>query len=60
MIYSVVDVGNIELILDENTVIRSEPSVKALGVYIDYKLNFTEHVARSCTKAARQLNALLS
>ena len=38
--------------------ITSEPSVKILGVVIDDRLNFDEHVSMCCTKAARQLNAL--
>ena len=36
----------------------SESSVKTLGVTIDSKLNFSEHVTIICKKAARQLNAL--
>ena len=36
--------------------ITSEPSV--LGVVIDDRLNFDEHINMCCTKAARQLNAL--
>ena len=38
--------------------ITSEPSVKILGVVIDDRLNFDEHISMCCTKAARQLNAL--
>ena len=38
--------------------ITSEPNDKILGVVIDDRLNFDEHVSMSCTKAARQLNAL--
>ena len=38
--------------------ITSEPNVKILGVVIDDRLNFNEHVSLCCTKAARQLNAL--
>ena len=45
------DIGN-------GTIICSEPYIKALGVVIDHKLNFSEHVSASCKKAARQLNAL--
>ena len=40
--------------------ITSEPSVKILGVVIDDRLNFDEHVSMCCTKAARQLNAIAS
>ena len=45
-------------IKDDNVKIQSEPHVKALGIYIDRKLTFNEHIRQSCTKAARQLNAL--
>ena len=38
--------------------ITSEPSVNILGVVIDDRLNFDEHVSMCCTKSARQLNAL--
>ena len=49
---------NITISIDENTSITSEPNVKALGVIIDSKLNFSDHVSAVCKKAARQLNAL--
>ena len=58
MICSSTDIKDVELNINENVIIKSEPFVKALGVYIDSKLTFTEHVKRCCTKAARQLNAL--
>ena len=38
--------------------INSESSVKVLGVIVDNRLTFTEHISRCCKKAARQLNAL--
>ena len=38
--------------------LKSEPHVTALGVIIDNRLNFSEHVRAICIKAARQLNAL--
>ena len=38
--------------------ITSEPSVKILGVAIDDRLHFDEHVSMCGTKAARQLNTL--
>ena len=44
--------------IDSDTVIQSEPYVKCLGITIDEKLNFTEHVSNCCKRAARQLNAL--
>ena len=48
---------NIEFKTSKNVTIISEPCVKALGVNIDNRLTFTEHVSSCCTKAARQLNA---
>ena len=47
-----------KLRIDENTEILSENHVKHLGVTIDNKLNFSQHVSICCSKAARQLNAL--
>ena len=47
-----------KLSLRNETEIESEPYVKALGIVIDDKLNFTEHISAICKKAARQLNAL--
>ena len=38
--------------------LRSEPCVKVLGVTIDDRLQFNEHVSACCSKAAKQLNAL--
>ena len=38
--------------------VKSEKSVKLLGVNIDDKLNFNLHVTNICKKAARQINAL--
>ena len=46
------------LTLNDNIVIESEPYVKALGVTLDDKLNFSHHISSLCKKAARQLNAL--
>ena len=48
---------NIEFKISDNVIIISEPCVKALGVNIDNRLTFTEHVSSCCTKATRQLNA---
>ena len=42
----------------ENNVIKCEESVKLLGITIDFKLNFDEHVSNICKKASRQLNVL--
>ena len=41
-----------------NDVITSENSVKLLGVTIDIKLNFNEHVDNICKKANNKLQAL--
>ena len=45
------DIGN-------GITLQSEPSVKVLGVTIDDRLQFSEHISACCSKAARQLNAL--
>ena len=50
--------NNFQINIDEDTIIKSEKYVKALGVTIDNKLNFTQHISNICKKAARQLNAL--
>ena len=42
----------------ENAIISTQ-SVKLLGVDIDYKLNFREHISKLCTKASQKLNALI-
>ena len=44
--------------LGNDTVLFSESCVKVLGVMIDERLNFSEHVSSLCNKTARQLNAL--
>ena len=51
------DVGGL-MINVENTIISSSEEMKVLGVTIDDKLNFTEHISDVCTKAGRQLNVL--
>ena len=48
---------DIELKLDENITLRSEKSVKSLGVCIDNRLTFSDHISACCLKAARQRNA---
>ena len=45
------DIGN-------GITLQSEPSVKVLGVTIDDRLQFSEHISACCSKTARQLNAL--
>ena len=46
-----------EIVINDR-VIKGEESVKLLGVYIDKKLNFHEHISYICRKAGAQLNAL--
>ena len=38
--------------------IKSEETVKLLGVTLDNKLNFDTHISNLCKKAATQLNVL--
>ena len=42
----------------ENNVIQSSTSVKLLGVTIDNKLNFNEHVSKICKKVSTKIHAL--
>ena len=58
MISSSTNYTDVEIRINEDVVIKSEPFVKALGVYIDCRLTFTEHVKHCCSKGTRQLNAL--
>ena len=58
MVLSPNPTDDIELKLDENTILKPEKSVKALGVIIDNRLTFSDHISACCLKAARQLNAL--
>ena len=44
--------------IDNNNIIQSKPSVKLLGVKIDHKLKFDEHVKSICKNANRKLHAL--
>ncbi len=39
-------------------IIKSEETVKLLGVTLDYKLDFDPHISNLCKKAATQLNVL--
>ena len=45
-------------IILENEIIDSSDSVKLLGITIDNKLNFNEHVSKLCKKASSKLHAL--
>ena len=58
MILSPNATDDIELKLDRNTILSSERYVKTLGVTINYRLTFYDHISACCLKAARQLNAL--
>ena len=42
----------------EGIEIECETEVQLLGVTIDFKLNFNEHISNICKKASRQLNVL--
>ena len=48
-----------ELKSDQNSTLRSEKSVEALGVIIGTRLNFNDHISVCCLKAVLQLNALV-
>ena len=49
--------SGLEIKIDDK-LIKSESSVKLLGIVIDEKLNFDEHITKLCKKASSQLNAL--
>ena len=51
------DNSNLEIRIG-NKIIKSEPTVKLLGVAIDHKLNFDSHVRSMCKTASTQLNGL--
>ena len=52
------DNKTIDFSIDDN-IIKSEPNVKLLGINIDAKLNFKNHVSTISKKAGKQINALL-
>ena len=41
-------------------IVKNLESENLLGVTIDYKLNFEEHLSKVCNKASQKLNALAS
>ena len=51
------DLSDISLCVND-TNIPLKPCVKLLGVFIDYELNFSDHVTDLCKRASRQLNAV--
>ena len=54
----IADNKGLEIPINENTVIQTESPVTLLGVLLDYKLNFNDHIALITRKATRQLNCL--
>ena len=52
-----IDICNVSFCIDD-ILLKPEPHVKILGVSLDAKLSFNQHVSISWKKPARQLNAL--
>ena len=50
--------GEIPSISIKGSTIDSESTIKIIGVNIDNKLKFSEHISSMCISASRQLNAL--
>ena len=46
-----------KLLIDDNE-IKSENSVTLLGITIDNRLSFDDHISKLCNKASMQLNAI--
>ena len=46
------------LIINDGVVLQSQTCVKLLGLYIDVKLTFSEHISVICKKAGKQISAL--
>ena len=58
LIFVTKEIGYDPLVLNiGDAQIKSEKCVKLLGVILDDKLNFHEHVSELCIKSARQVNA---
>ena len=53
MIMSPIPTEPVSITLKGNTVIMSESCVKVLGILIDDRLDFSQHVSLMCSKAAR-------
>ena len=51
--------SGLEIKIDDK-LIKSESSVKLLGIVIDEKVNFDEHITKLCKKTSSQLNSLYS
>ena len=51
------DTGDISLCVNDMN-IPLKPCVKLLGVFLDYELNFSDHVTHVCKRAPRQLNGV--
>ena len=58
MLFSPMPTAQQVLRIRDDTSLMSEAEVKVLGVTIDHKLCFSQHISACCKKAARQLNAL--
>ena len=48
---------NVQLVVGD-TLLNADENIKLLGLNIDNKLSFDNHISEVCKKAARQLNAL--
>ena len=50
--------SNVPFKINDDVTITSEACVKLLGVFLDNKLTFNDHITHLCTKAAKQINVL--
>ena len=53
------DLGTSAVIYTNNQKIKTADTLKLLGVTIDSKLNFSEHVSSSCIKASQRIGVLM-